>query len=205
MIPTNEQGVVVLFSQQAEEAGFEIVSIQTSFPDAIVRRGDTTYRVEFEYKASNFVEHEHDPKNCDLIIAWKSDWPECILPVLALSEFDWASTDLTLPSESEREIFYWRYRALAAERALARARSGEYTDMSVKEVTAGTPRGGRPVTQICPEKIGYYLRRGPKSVTRLEAKEDLALKRYAHYKHRDLALGLLESFSENGLALHKKV
>ncbi len=126
MIPVNEQGVIVIFTQQAETAGFEIVSIQTNFPDATVKRGETTYQVEFEFKASNFAVHRHDIRRCDLIIAWESDWPDCILPVLALSDPDWPNTDLALPSDTERELSYWKQRALTAEERLKRIPHSDY-------------------------------------------------------------------------------
>lgn len=94
MIPENEQGVVVLFSQQAEEAGFEIVSIQHRFPDAIIKHKGEEYRAEFEFKASNFIAHKHDPRGCDLIICWEDDSPlDFPLPILALSKPGWAVND----------------------------------------------------------------------------------------------------------------
>lgn len=49
MIPVNEQGVIVIFTQQAEPAGFEILSIQSDSPDAVVSCNDTTYRAESEF------------------------------------------------------------------------------------------------------------------------------------------------------------
>lgn len=118
MIPKNEIGVIILFAQQAESAGFMIVSAQPSFPDAIVTRGNACYRAEFEFKASSFIVHEHDPRECDLIICWENNYPDSVLPVLAMSNNNWQETDLTLPSQSEREIAYWERRALRAEKRL---------------------------------------------------------------------------------------
>ena len=115
MIPENEMGVIVQFAQQASAAGFEIVSIQAAFPDAIVRRAGVDYRAEFEYNAQGFRDHRHDIRGCDLVICWVNDWAECILPVLALSEPAWEYSPLTLPSDQERETLYWKLRALHAE------------------------------------------------------------------------------------------
>jgi len=113
--PENELGVIVLFTQQCEEAGFEILSIQSAFPDALIRRGDIEYRAEFEFRSSSFYHHKHDPRKTDLVICWQHD-RDCILPVLALSEDGWQQKEIVLPSQSEREIDYWKHRAMRAER-----------------------------------------------------------------------------------------
>lgn len=120
MKPENEQGVIVLFAQQATAAGFEIISIHPTFPDAVVRRANTEYRTEFEYRASGFIDHKHDPRGCDLIICWQNDLPDYFLPILALSSNDWISMDLILPSAEVREIAYWKARAGWAENELER-------------------------------------------------------------------------------------
>jgi hypothetical protein len=90
--PSNELGVVSLFSMYHKELGFPfIVKIGSAFPDAVVinSRGEPKF-VEFEYKSSDFKAHGHDPELCDLIICWENDlgeevpenWPE----VLSLKE-----------------------------------------------------------------------------------------------------------------------
>jgi hypothetical protein len=40
--------------------------------------------MEFELQSRNFLEHQHDPTKCDLIICWEHNWPECPLEVLEL-------------------------------------------------------------------------------------------------------------------------
>lgn len=87
--PENELGVVSLFSMHHRELGFPfIISIQASFPDAIVIDSDKkTLRVEFEYMASNFIQHNHPEKGCDLIVCWENDLKQNIAPeVLALED-----------------------------------------------------------------------------------------------------------------------
>jgi hypothetical protein len=116
MIPQNEMGVIVVFAEQAKEAGFEIVSIGAEFPDAIIKRGTITYRVEFEYKTSNFIQHCHDLRQCDLIICWIDDAPDYFLPILALSDPGWKLKDIVTPDIYKAEIAYWKERALKAER-----------------------------------------------------------------------------------------
>lgn len=77
--PVNEIGVVYLFSQFAKKWGLEIDEIHDAFPDCIAykktRGGRRRIRIEFEYKASSFQRHGHDPRKCDWIVCWKNDWP----------------------------------------------------------------------------------------------------------------------------------
>jgi hypothetical protein len=136
MVPENEMGVVVLFAQKAEVAGFELLSIGSSFPDALVQKDGKRYRVEFEYASSNFVVHKHDPRGCDLIVCWRHDFDDSILPVLALSNADWPDTSLDLPSEMERGLAYWKQRALLAEKRLNAYR--EKFDEAAKLENPGT-------------------------------------------------------------------
>src|SRR6185312_9576094 len=41
-------------------------------------------RIEFEYESRNFLDHMHDAADCDLIVCWKHNWPDCPLEVLEL-------------------------------------------------------------------------------------------------------------------------
>jgi hypothetical protein len=71
LIPTNEQGVVSMFSYLHKELGFEIVSIGTLYPDCIAEKNGKRVRIEFEYVAQNFIRHGHDPAGADLIVCWR--------------------------------------------------------------------------------------------------------------------------------------
>lgn len=87
--PENELGVVSLFSMHHQELGFPfILSIQSAFPDAIVIDDERRpLKVEFEYRASNFIQHNHPPKGCDLIVCWENDLEASPGPeVLALKD-----------------------------------------------------------------------------------------------------------------------
>jgi hypothetical protein len=89
--PTNEMGVICLFSSMAEELGFLILRIQTGFPDCeamrIVEGGRLRpLSIEFEYESRNFLKHMHDPAGCDLIVCWEHNWPECPLEVIELKK-----------------------------------------------------------------------------------------------------------------------
>lgn len=117
----NELGLIVVFAQQAKEAGFEIVDVGGSYPDAVIRKNGIEYRTEFEFRARNFLEHKHDPRQCDLIICWENDFTESALPVLALSEEGWWRKEIILASQEQKEISYWKYRALLAESRLKSA------------------------------------------------------------------------------------
>ena len=84
--PINEQGVVYLFGMVSRELGFYVESIQQGFPDCEAKylydaKKNLWARalIEFEFKASSFKEHGHDPRKCDVIICWINDWPECPL------------------------------------------------------------------------------------------------------------------------------
>ena len=87
--PTNEAGVMVLFGMLAEDLGFIVTMVQTAYPDCeIMRRLSEDrcerLRVEFEQESRNFLLHEHDPSECDMIVCWKHNWPECPLEVVEL-------------------------------------------------------------------------------------------------------------------------
>ena len=91
--PVNEQGVVFLFGMVARELGYLVEAIQSGFPDCEAKRQVShgqwqPVQIEFEYASKNFVEHGHDPDNCDVIVCWKHNWQECPenLEVLVLSD-----------------------------------------------------------------------------------------------------------------------
>ena len=89
--PVNEQGVVFLFGMVSRDLGFVIEALQQGFPDCegkvCVDPKKSQWRrarIEFEYRASSFREHAHDPKGCDLVVCWENDWPECPVRVVEL-------------------------------------------------------------------------------------------------------------------------
>ena len=89
--PLNEQGVVFLFGMICSEVGFKVEAVRNNYPDCEAKRRidkncDEWEKVmiEFEYYSSNFREHGHDPKKCDLIVCWRHDWQECPLEVIEL-------------------------------------------------------------------------------------------------------------------------
>jgi DNA-directed RNA polymerase delta subunit len=91
--PLNENGVIFLFSKIHDKLGINIEAIQASFPDAKGRRrtskGWEDVWIEFEFKSSQFKAHNHDPKECDIIVCWVHDWKDCPLEVIELrSEID---------------------------------------------------------------------------------------------------------------------
>jgi len=88
--PVNEQGVIFLFAKYHKELGIEYIEgIQQGFPDAFGRRkiGRTEYEpvdVEFEFRSLDFKNHEHDPNQCDIVVCWENNWPQCPLEVIEL-------------------------------------------------------------------------------------------------------------------------
>lgn len=89
--PVNEMGVVCLFGALAEDLGFRIESVGSTFPDCSAKRlADVVggrwqaCRIEFEFRSSNFVSHGHDADGCDLIVCWEHDWERSRVDVLEL-------------------------------------------------------------------------------------------------------------------------
>ena len=73
--PKNEQEIVYLFSVLHRDMDLPyIISIRSEFPDAIVMDKErNVQRIEFEVKASNFIQHGHDKDGCDFIVCWEND------------------------------------------------------------------------------------------------------------------------------------
>jgi hypothetical protein len=80
--PVNEQGVVFLFGMVARELGYHVEAVQTGFPDCEAKRqvGPGKWqrvRIEFEYESRNFRDHGHSASECDVIVCWRHNWPDC--------------------------------------------------------------------------------------------------------------------------------
>lgn len=81
--PTEENGVIFLFSKITSDLGIKMVSIQKRFPDAEAIKYGTDGRgykvyIEFEFLSSDFLRHGHleqikKGKPCDLIVCWEHD------------------------------------------------------------------------------------------------------------------------------------
>jgi len=89
--PVNEQGVVLLFGMVCFELGFVIEAVRNDYPDCEAKRRVNRsrdqwerVRIEFEHRSSNFRDHGHDAKNCDVIVCWDHNWAECPLEVIEL-------------------------------------------------------------------------------------------------------------------------
>jgi hypothetical protein len=80
--PVNEQGVVFLFGMVARELGYMVEAVQAGFPDCEAKRqvGPDKWqrvRIEFEFESRNFRDHGHPENECDVIVCWRHNWPEC--------------------------------------------------------------------------------------------------------------------------------
>ena len=80
--PVNENGVIFLFGKVAADLNTYIETIRPGYPDCLAKRyiGKGKWeelRIEFEFRASDFVRHQHNPADCDAIVCWISDWPDC--------------------------------------------------------------------------------------------------------------------------------
>jgi hypothetical protein len=92
--PINELGVVFLFGAVARQMGFVVTRLQPEFPDCEALRQVEPGRwqrslIEFEYESRNFLLHQHRVEDCDLIVCWSHNWPECPLEVLELKNIAW--------------------------------------------------------------------------------------------------------------------
>ncbi len=88
--PTNENGTIFLFGKVVEDLNMYIEEIKPGFPDCVARRftgkGWERIFVEFEYTSLNFRDHKHNSQDCDLIVCWEHNWPDCPLEVIELRE-----------------------------------------------------------------------------------------------------------------------
>jgi len=99
--PVNGMGVVLVFGMVAADIGYAVDAIGTAFPDCNARRlvaggaagrsgvADARWepvRIEFEFRSRSFFYHGHDADECDVIVCWQHDWPDCPLEVLALED-----------------------------------------------------------------------------------------------------------------------
>jgi hypothetical protein len=90
-IPTNEAGVMFLFATMALQMGFMATIVRSDFPDCEALREIEPSKwqrvlIEFEYESRNFLKHGHKVKECDLIVCWEHNWPECPLEVIELKK-----------------------------------------------------------------------------------------------------------------------
>ncbi len=86
--PLNENGVIFLFGKILDDLHMYVEEIKPGFPDCIARRftgkGWEKVAIEFEYTSSAFKEHKHNPQDCDIIVCWEHNWPECPIEVIEL-------------------------------------------------------------------------------------------------------------------------
>ena len=116
--PKNEQGVIVCFSQEVLNSEWKIVGIQTAYPDAQLTYKGEEWLGEFELFSSNFIDHKHNPKECDIVICWEHDCDDFPLPVISLKNEAWKIENFVKLDKKDLEIWYWRQRALRAEKCL---------------------------------------------------------------------------------------
>jgi hypothetical protein len=89
--PTTEAGVIFLFGTLASQLGYMVTLLRAGFPDCEAMREVEPekwqrVRIEFEHESRNFLRHMHQVRDCDMIVCWNHNWPECPLEVLALKK-----------------------------------------------------------------------------------------------------------------------
>lgn len=125
--PSYEQELVMLFGMLLPylESIAKVEESSGQFPDCVAVGADgKPIRIEFELTASSFLQHGHDPSECDLIVCWLNDWPQSPVPVLELKEVvrqraPWA---VQYPEQSKSRASGWDeagFMAQATEAAAA--------------------------------------------------------------------------------------
>lgn len=88
--PINENGVIFIFGKVIEDLNMYIEEIKPGFPDCIGRRftgkGWEKVYIEFEFKSSHFKDHGHNVEECNIIVCWENDWPECPIEIIELKD-----------------------------------------------------------------------------------------------------------------------
>lgn len=80
--PVNEQGVIVLFAMMSKHLQYNIEGVwPNSYPDCKATRVERdgklrSVEIEFEFMSKDFVDHNHDPKKCDVLVCWNDNWKE---------------------------------------------------------------------------------------------------------------------------------
>jgi Homing endonuclease associated repeat len=87
--PINEQGVIFLFAMICRELGYVVEILKPGFPDCEAKRQLRPgvwqrARIEFEFRSRTFCTHGHDPQQCDVIVCWEHNWPDCPIEVQEL-------------------------------------------------------------------------------------------------------------------------
>ena len=135
--PTNEQGTSLVFSLNAEAARWKIIDIRSACTDALLENDGGIWRVEFEHKSANFITHKHDIRECNLIICWENDYPDCPLPIIELKNEGWVNSNPVKIQQWQKEVEYWRQRALLAERQVHSIRRKLKSDKRQERLDAG--------------------------------------------------------------------
>ncbi|MGZ4928527.1 MAG: DUF5655 domain-containing protein [Halobacteriota archaeon] len=162
--PMNENGVIFLFGKVVEDLNMYIEEIKPGFPDCVARRftgrGWERIYIEFEYTSQNFREHKHDHKECDLIVCWKHNWPDCPIPVIELQEVikTMPNQPILPPDRPEPDAY-------SLEELLVQAPKKVQTifqefDVRVKAISDDIWRktAKKSITYYSPERVFIYLR-----------------------------------------------
>ena len=170
--PQNEQGVVVLFAKLADAAGWNLIEIGCKYPDAIFKKDDELWKIEFEFYASNFLDHKHDHRDCDIIVCWEDDYPGCPMPVIELSRVGWDTSQFQKCDPVLKEIEYWKRRCIRAEHQLKirEIELGEYVIQPPSNVDFSPSQAALEALRMQQEgmtvaQIAEALQKSPRSIS----------------------------------------
>ena len=162
--PMNENGVIFMFGKIIEDLNMYVEEIKPGFPDCVGRRfsgkGWERVYIEFEYKSSNFKEHKHNVKDCDVVVCWEHDWPECPIEVIELKDIirGLSSKPIQRPDLATEEEKYHLEDHLEKVSLKVRTLLDRF-DQEVKsisgEIWSKTTSNG--LTYYSPERVFIYL------------------------------------------------
>lgn len=185
--PKNEIELIIWFIEGdwCKDFGFTIESAtSTSFPDAILSDlSGKLYKTEFEFYASSFIEHEHNPYDCDLIICWKNDFPiQVEFPI-------WELCSNTLPmnwnaKDDDRELIYQHIQNVMNNRITRR-----------KDRNSQDWRKIRPT--LNPEQVRYLAISEPRVIVQEFAKSGISVSPRTASNWKSNAMKELEIEQEN--------
>ncbi len=175
--PINEQGVIYLFSLVAEDLNLRVESIQQGYPDCtgLKYKGNGRWervKIEFENKASNFLNHMHDPKECDIIICWNDDLSDKQKEELAKENVeiialeDRINTDeipnkeLPDPETSSKEEFDLKHHYEENNMTSKTKKLFNYLDSTIKQINSEIwdKYSKTAITYYSPEKMFVFVR-----------------------------------------------
>lgn len=119
----NEQGFCNWFKENYCLFGFDkiVKENKRSFPDFILMKKGKEIRVEIETLSSNFIRHNHNPVEVDMVICLLNDM-ELTVPTLEITPFEYESirTTINITKSTLLKIYQCGYCGESTDRVVSR-------------------------------------------------------------------------------------